>query len=201
MISYCIEASSDVGGVAVFDGEALVSEEEFAAVRGGTMRLFELLQEMRARCGNPGRIIVGLGPGSYSGVRIAISAAIGFNVATGCELLGVCSLAALGEGEYLAIGDARRESFYHVHVKEGRCVELPAVMSAEELKVTLAGHGTDFPVLTTAAIPLFPQAQVAHPKAHRLLDIARRQVWARDDLEPIYLREAYITQPKQRIVG
>lgn len=62
-------------------------------------------------------IIVGTGPGSYNGSRIAIAAAQGLAIAYQCPVVAICSflgtrLAAENELSY-AIGDARRGSFFY----------------------------------------------------------------------------------------
>jgi tRNA threonylcarbamoyl adenosine modification protein YeaZ len=44
------------------------------------------------------RILVGVGPGSFTGIRVAIAAAHGLAIGWGAELLGVSSLALLAAG-------------------------------------------------------------------------------------------------------
>jgi len=56
------------------------------------------------------RIVVGMGPGSFAGIRSAIAFAQGYSIATGCEVLGLpspCALARDG-GKVAVVGDARR---------------------------------------------------------------------------------------------
>src|SRR5689334_4725154 len=56
---------------------------------------FENVQRAIRQFGLPERIIVGLGPGSYAGVRIAISTGIGLQAAAGAELVGYPSVCAM----------------------------------------------------------------------------------------------------------
>jgi tRNA threonylcarbamoyladenosine biosynthesis protein TsaB len=65
-----------------------------------------------------GGVVVGQGPGSFVGVRIAMAYAKGFCVARQIPLVGVCTLSAMAAGPKLAFGkgfsfiDARRGEFY-----------------------------------------------------------------------------------------
>lgn len=67
------------------------------------------------------RIVVGMGPGSFAGVRSALSFAQGYALGKNCEVLGLpspCAIAAehfaeSAEGLPLAVvGDARREKYW-----------------------------------------------------------------------------------------
>jgi tRNA A37 threonylcarbamoyladenosine modification protein TsaB len=128
-------------------------------------------------------------------VRIAISAAIGLSVATGAELLGIPSVAALGEGEYVALGDARRGGYYAILVGDGEMAAAPMLMTREELEAGIAGLNT--PAYSSEDLKLsgvelrFPRVEVIGRLA-----VANRGIHARGVLEPIYLREPHITMPK-----
>ena len=139
MVTLALETSTPRGGVALFRDRELVFSESFTADRSHSSQLFAVIERALAPDLIPGRIVVGLGPGSYAGVRIAISAAIGLSVATGAALLGIPSVAALGEGEYLALGDARRGAYYFAHVREGQMVSGPMLVTREELEGRLCG--------------------------------------------------------------
>lgn len=203
MILLAIETSTHQGSVAVLRDGALIFNESCGAGRSHSSLLFSTLE--RALKAIPAgekltQIAVGLGPGSYAGVRIAISAATGLALATGAELLGLSSLPALAEGEYLAIGDARRQSFSFTHINHGACVEGPLLLSAEDLATRL--EGTTLPVFTSEAIaaPLSVAPELRYPEAERLARLAAegRSIASRGNLEPLYLREPHITVPKKK---
>ena len=95
MITLAIDTSTPSGGVAVrIDGE-LCWEERFLADRSHSASLVLALEKACAQWPQMDQVVIGLGPGSYAGVRIAISAAIGLELAWGAPLLGVPSVAAL----------------------------------------------------------------------------------------------------------
>ena len=208
MIVLALETSTALGSVALVDGERLLLDETFTADRSQSSALFPLLQQALALATRIDRIAVGLGPGSYAGVRIAIATALGLGVARGAELVGLPSVAALETAaeRYVAIGDARRETFYFTQVEAGECIAGPLLVGAEELRARLDGLGgpdlpTAWPVYAPAAVPGFPEAQIALPRAVRLarLAAAGRSIVMRGDLEPLYLRDPHITTPKARV--
>jgi tRNA threonylcarbamoyladenosine biosynthesis protein TsaB len=203
MITLAIDTSTTRGAVALLAGGVLLLEENFVADRSHSASLFSVLE--RARALLPGdcldQIAVGLGPGSYAGVRIAIAAAIGLEFGLGARLVGIPSSAALetSEPHYLAIGDARRETFYFTRVDGGVCRESPLLATESELRARLAEF-PGLPVFTSVPIPEFQNAQIALPSAAKIARIAAEGAGTLviDALEPIYLREAHITQPKVR---
>ena len=197
VITLAIDTSTTHGSLALLaDGELLL-EEMFTSDRNHSASLFPILERARALVPGVDQVAVGLGPGSYAGVRIAIAAAIGLEMGLGARLVGIPSVAALetGTASYVAIGDARRETFYFTRVEDGVCVDGPRLLSEEALRAALDG-----PVFTCVALPAFPAAQLALPSAARLARLAEagRGIVAIGDLEPIYLREPHITQPKVR---
>ena len=195
-----IETSTHQGSVAVLRQGQIVFSESCGAGRSHSSLLFSVLERALQVAPRIDRIAVGLGPGSYAGVRIAISAATGFVLATGADLVGLASIVALADGEYVALGDARRESFYYAHVREGVCVEGPVLLSAGELAQKL--EGCTLPVFASEEIQVDLPVPVAlcYPSADRLARLATEgcSLVARGDLEPIYLREAHITVAKKK---
>lgn len=234
MITLALETSTTRGSVAVLDGATAVFRESFTAERSHGSMLFASLERAFATVpalstAGQTRIVVGLGPGSYSGVRIAISAAIGLSLAAGAETIGIPSIAAAvavdadtdadvaAAGEYLAIGDARRGTFYFSQIRHGEIVAGPMLLTREELDARLAvfSGGADtageidgdstgdrkgaLPVYASEPLPV-PGVSLAFPDAGKLarLAIAGVSIRARGNLEPIYLRDPHITQPRKR---
>lgn len=200
MTILAIDTSTHHGTVALLvDGE-LRLDETFTADRRTSAALFPVLERALAAAPRLNQVAIGLGPGSYAGVRIAIAAAIGLKLGRGAQLVGLPSVAALETNApaYLAIGDARRDTFYFTHVEDGLCTAGPLLATADELHTLLAAHSA-LPVFTSVPLPAFPSAEIALPSAVRLARLAHagRGLTATGDLEPIYLREPHITQPKR----
>ena len=195
MITLALETSTQSGGVALFDGDSLLFSETFTADRSHTAELFAVIERALGATLNPGQIVVGLGPGSYAGVRIAIAAAVGLSLSTGAQLIGVPSIATLDDSEYLAIGDARRDAYYFAHVRAGEILSGPLLLSRPELDDALAKAVA--PVFSSENLGL-PGLGLRFPRVEMLgrLGIRGTSVHARGNLEPIYLREPHITLPK-----
>jgi len=197
MTTLALETSTPRAGVALFrDGEMIFSHT-FTADRSHSSELFAVIERALAPDLRPDRIAVGLGPGSYAGVRIAIAAAIGLSVATGAELIGLPSVAALAEGEYLALGDARRGAYAFSHVRDGEMVEGPMLQTREEIDARIGRLG-QLPAYTSEELGL-AGVEIRFPCVERLgrLAVAGRAIAARGALEPIYLREPHITTSRK----
>jgi len=199
MKTLAFELSSGRGSIALAeDGEELF-HRSFPNDRKDSGAFFENVRLCLQRFGAPGEIAVGLGPGSYAGVRIAIATAIGLRTAVGARLVGIASICALdlADHDYCVIGDARRQTFFFARVSRTRLIEGPTLMSASELETRITEATT--PVYASEELPRFSLAKLAYPGAGRLAGIARSQFAEIEDsrsLEPIYLREPHITVPK-----
>lgn len=196
MVTLALETSTPHGGVALFDGEALVFREEFTADRSHSSELFAVIERALSGAPAPGQIVVGLGPGSYAGVRIGIAAGIGLSMAKGAELAGVPSIAALDAGDYAVAGDARRGGYWHAEVRAGVLAKGPELVSREELEARAAAG--PLRLFTSEELAFLQEAERRYPQVELLgrAAIAGRGVTARGILEPIYLREPHITTPR-----
>jgi len=92
------DTSSTACTAALFDGDgACVGSHDELIGRGHAERLVpmiaDLLDGRRAD-----RILVGVGPGSFTGIRVAIAAAHGLAIGWGAEIEGMSSLALLAAG-------------------------------------------------------------------------------------------------------
>ncbi|MDQ6859687.1 MAG: tRNA (adenosine(37)-N6)-threonylcarbamoyltransferase complex dimerization subunit type 1 TsaB [Verrucomicrobiota bacterium] len=192
-----LDLSSARGSIAFRDGTTDSFAAEFANDRKHSGMFFENLQRCVRQCGHAERIVVGLGPGSYAGSRIAIAAAIGLQAISPGELGGVASILAMPTNarEYLVVGDARRQSFFFAHVVDRRCVDGPQLCTAAELEVRLAAAHQ--PVFSTESLRHIATT-VSYPSASLLAELAadRPSAMTLPPLQPIYLREPHITYPK-----
>ena len=196
-----IDTSTSHGSVALLEGGRVLLDEACISDRNHGCALVPLLQRALELAGRFDCIAVGLGPGSYAGVRIAIATAMGMAMASGAKLVGIPSVAAweCDADHHIAIGDARRETFYFTKVEHGICTEGPLLTDAAGLLARIAGF-SGWPLLTAEPLPLVPQAVVAIPRALTLARLAAegRGIFAEGELEPLYLREPHITLPRPR---
>ncbi len=162
--------------------------------------LFENLNAVTKKLGGPETIIVGLGPGSYAGTRITISAAIGLQIPSGARLIGFPSISAMecDAHEYCVIGDARRSSFFFAHIRANNLVEGPTLFSESDLTLKLDAIENEMPVFTSDSLSQFERAVLRFPSAVVLARLARepQRSFSLPPLEPIYLREPHVTMPK-----
>jgi len=194
-----LELSSGQGSIAWLENDREPFARTFANDRKHSGLFFENLKCCSREFGAPDAIVVGIGPGSYAGVRIAIATALGLRAASTAKLAGIPSICAIETTarEYCVIGDARRESFFFGRINDGRIREGPSLHSHIELEMKI--RELDVPLYASEFLPQFPRAVLAYPSARRLSEVARDQIDELTEtlpLEPIYLRAPHITVPK-----
>jgi tRNA threonylcarbamoyl adenosine modification protein YeaZ len=89
----------------------------------------DLVKQALAAGVNPDRVVVGMGPGPFTGLRVGISFARAFAAARNIDVVGICSLDAIvvDQDEYTVAIDARRKEIYWATYKSGNRVEGPSV--------------------------------------------------------------------------
>lgn len=218
-----IDTSTALGSVALFEDDTLVAEDAQRVSNAHGESLLPMVNALFARVGwapaDVARWGVGVGPGSFTGVRIAVATAKGIAIATGAELVGVTSLDALAHG--LATGEelvasvveaGRGEVF--VQVRRGATLVLePRHVPTEELAATVAAAAAVAGVArvvvageAAAGVDWSPLGGLVRlvtapphdlPRATAVGRIARaRPAEDADALEPVYVRPPEITMPK-----
>lgn len=192
------DLSTHRGTIAFVNGDNVLCARQWPNDRRNSAPFFAVLNEIIYDHGAPEVIVVGLGPGSYTGTRIAISAAIGLHATTGAALTGLSSLSGISEeNEYVVIGDAKRASFFFATISGGLFATEPDLLSQNEMHQRISSI-TTIPIYTSDELPQFTAVQRRFPSARLLCQRAQKfpQNLARAPLAPIYLREPHITNPQ-----
>ena len=89
-----IETSGSACSVALIEGDQIIAERHEIVGRGHAERLIPWIAAL-PNGGRADHIIVGCGPGSFTGVRIGVAAARGLGIGWGVPVHGVSSLALI----------------------------------------------------------------------------------------------------------
>lgn len=196
-----LELSTTRGSVAITEETREIFAREFPNDRRNSAAFFEAVTAARESFRSVDLIVAGVGPGSYAGTRIAISTAIGLQLATRATLIGLPSLCAFAvpEREYCAVGDARRNAFWIATIVDAVCLEMPRLVSESQLRAQI--DQSTRAVYSAEPLANFPKVAHAFPSAARLARIASADHANATSapLQPLYLREAHITVSKQPV--
>ena len=94
MRTLAIETASEACSIALFKGEALMAHDHRLLGRGHAEALVPMIAALPGK-GKAERILVSLGPGSFTGVRIGLATARALGFAWGAEVLGFPTLALI----------------------------------------------------------------------------------------------------------
>jgi tRNA threonylcarbamoyladenosine biosynthesis protein TsaB len=201
-----LETSTRDASLAVRDTAtgAIVHESAFTTERAHNAVIFgpveEIVKEYRDRLTG---IVVGLGPGSYGGVRVAIAVANGLSIAMGLPVAGRSSLEAWDAetDSYLVVGDARRGSFFCAEMLDRKLQGEPALIDAAEIEDFLAplrARGLSLYTPDPKVTTILPDARLSFPSAGTLALLFGEGEFESGPvvLEPHYLRAPFITMPK-----
>ncbi|MBK1855563.1 tRNA (adenosine(37)-N6)-threonylcarbamoyltransferase complex dimerization subunit type 1 TsaB [Verrucomicrobiaceae bacterium 5K15] len=216
-----IETSVPDASIALWcDGE-VIYQKDFTSDRNHNSMVFEPLAEALDLLGERtlDAVLVGTGPGSYSGVRTGIAAGQGVALTHGCPAVGLgslaatpCSRAADAETVSLAIGDARRGLYFLAEIDPGGEAAEPELMDVAEFQQRLQQSAEANPLnLFTLDDPAAPwldgmslpgQVTRTRPQAQGLIGVwlglseTRRAEMVRLPLAPCYLRPPFTSKAK-----
>lgn len=210
-----LESSTPHASLATIGLDGKVEFREFTSDRSHNAVLFGPLRELLDARDFPELVLVGSGPGSYSGTRVGIAAAQGVAIASGCPAVAVPSILAVPSAENgarcLAIGDARRGSFWTAGIAASRLLTDPELTDADGLlKIVEAALSENIPVFIFEPPDRFPlppeiasQIRLEFPDARRLWHAwsaapdHARESWSAAPPQPIYLKPPHITPAKR----
>ena len=201
-----LEFSTDHRSVAVVrDGMVL---GESIQESGRSTRVFSLIADALKQAGiapaDVGVLALGIGPGSYTGIRLAISVAQGWSLAGEggqlVEIRTVSSFELMAEtlvGKAWLAADAQRDEWAVAQVETGQLISAARLIPTSEL-VALAATER---VVGPEVFQRLGVGQRAYPEAVALglLAESRGQVTAPEALEAVYLRAAnFVKAPVSR---
>ncbi len=189
---------------ALLSGDRCLAQRSEAMQGGQAERLFPLLEELLAEAGVAWRDLaalgVGTGPGSFTGVRVAVAAARGLALSLGVPAVGVSGFDALGaEGPrpLLASLDARRGACFLKRLDAGAAP--PVAATPEALPVAWRGSGLPVVGHAAEAVAAATGGPVLTPRWPLAEAIARIAATCRDRPQPrpapVYLRPADAAPP------
>jgi tRNA threonylcarbamoyladenosine biosynthesis protein TsaB len=158
VLGFDTATSATAVGVTLADGSTLQARDDPPAGRrpGHATRLLPLASELLAEAELPWsdveRIAVGVGPGTFTGLRIGIATARGLAQSLGVQLVGVSSLRALALGTREATEGAGNGSTVGA-IDAGRLGRVMAVIDARRGEVFVAAYDGDVEVLGPQAVP------------------------------------------------
>jgi tRNA threonylcarbamoyl adenosine modification protein YeaZ len=216
MLTLSIDQSTETGSAAILDDQRLVAERQWAETRFSRQQLFPSLKAMLNEAGlEPGAIqlyVVGVGPGSYSGLRVALAAARAMALPGKTPVYGITSAEGLAwqasEAVHVArvriVGDARRDQWWtRCFQRRGALMNLvgdwtlvhPHAFQAGDAEVVATPDWARIGALLQAVVPpaitLIARAFLPDAVTLGRLAIARMaQGVASEPLTPIYLHPA-----------
>lgn len=198
-----IDSSSSIASVVLLrsgpsEPDILFRDDSHHA-RSDSSVLFEGLRNAVGTA-RPDVLCVGLGPGSYNGLRAGIAAARALATALSIPLHALPSPLGLPgpASGFWAAGDARGGHFWITLVREGTFLQAPRLLSPEDA-VAHAAVRPEFPILVSAPLAGFEDATLAFPDAAILARLAISEDPAYFEPftpEPIYLKPPHITTPR-----
>ena len=192
-----LETSSAASSVAVARDGELLAVRRFAAPRGRGAEVFAIIEDMRETWKGLDRLAIGLGPGSYNGLRVACALAGSFQMALGLELATApsCCLLDVTENDYHAVGDARGGRVWLAKVSGRRLAGEIELLPPDECLLRLVDLPP--PTYRIGEVSGFEQLPAASPEAAVLASLAPDLPLADPArLEPIYLKPPHITVPR-----
>ncbi|NGO75808.1 tRNA (adenosine(37)-N6)-threonylcarbamoyltransferase complex dimerization subunit type 1 TsaB [Streptomyces sp. YC504] len=209
MLLLALDTATPAVTAALHDGRTVLAESGGVDARRHGELLLPAVDRVLAEAGVKldavTEIVVGTGPGPYTGLRVGLMTAMTFGSALGIPVHGLCTLDGLAyasglEGEFVVATDARRKEVYWARYNGSRTrVTDPAVDRPADIAEQVVG----LPAVGAGALlypDTFPDARTPeHVSAGALAALAAEKLAAGEELtdpRPLYLRRPDAQVPK-----
>jgi tRNA threonylcarbamoyl adenosine modification protein YeaZ len=179
-------------GVLRLEGVEVLAERVTVDARGHaeqlTPNVLAALADAGLTVNDLDAVVVGCGPGPFTGLRVGMATAAAYGHALGVPVHGVCSLDAIGvetRGDALVVTDARRREVYWARYRDGVRVDGPAVNAPADVPAdahAVAGSPEH------AALFDLPRVSPVYPTASGLVRAVADWTAEPAPLVPLYLR-------------
>jgi len=182
-------------GVLRLEGVEVLAERVTVDARGHaeqlTPNVLAALADAGLTVNDLDAVVVGCGPGPFTGLRVGMATAAAYGHALGVPVYGVCSLDAIGiesgatTSEILVVTDARRREVYWARYRDGVRVDGPAVNAPADVPAdahAVAGSPEH------AALFDLPRVSPVYPTASGLVRAVADWTAEPAPLVPLYLR-------------
>jgi tRNA threonylcarbamoyl adenosine modification protein YeaZ len=205
-----------VAAVQPLTGAEAAFQSEVVEAGGRSTKAFNMIERALAEARLEREMIeciaVGLGPGSYTGIRAAIALAQGWQLAQPIKLIGISTVEVLAaqvqkdglQGPIHLVFDAQRGEFYIATWEFSETVRTETeplrIVSRVDIEACLAAGAF---VLGPDLKRVFPQVREVFPSARILgnLALGRTDFERGEDLKPIYLRKTnFVKASPPRVV-
>ncbi|MEU0942856.1 tRNA (adenosine(37)-N6)-threonylcarbamoyltransferase complex dimerization subunit type 1 TsaB [Streptomyces canus] len=210
MLLLALDTATPAVTVALHDGRDVVASfRQVDARRHGELLLpavDRVLADAGVKLDAVTGIVVGIGPGPYTGLRVGLMTADTFGLALGIPVHGMCTLdglayaSGLGEGPFVVATDARRKEVYWATYSDPRtrtsdpAVDRPADIAKQVEGLPAVGAGA---LLYPDTFPVAREPE--HVSAAALAALAAERIEAGEELpapRPLYLRRPDAQVPK-----
>ncbi len=174
-ISLAVDSATSRTIVGVIDGENVLFEGFHEGATEHGFAITELVTKALEVRAKPDQVVVGMGPGPFTGLRVGITFAHTFALAREIPVIGVCSLDAIAidSSEYTVAIDARRKEIYWASYKDGDRVAGPEVSKPADVENFIMDQYPDLKKLVALSAsqnisePMYLRRPDAVPTAER----------------------------------
>ncbi|WNE98224.1 tRNA (adenosine(37)-N6)-threonylcarbamoyltransferase complex dimerization subunit type 1 TsaB [Streptomyces luomodiensis] len=212
MLLLALDTATPAVTVALHDGSAVLAESsDVDARRHGELLLpavHRTLKEAGTELGEVTEIVVGAGPGPYTGLRVGLVTAATFGAALGVPVHGLCTLDGIAyaagqaglAGPFVVATDARRKEVYWARYDDARtratepAVDHPADLAERIAGLPAVGAGA---LLYPAAFAAVPPGMPEYQSAGALASLAAEKLARGEELPPP--RPLYLRRPDAKV--
>ena len=183
-----LDASRAACSVAVLRDGAIVAAEGAAMARGQAEAMMPMVERVLSKAGmkarDAGIVAVPVGPGSFTGIRIALSAARGLALATGARIVGIDGFRVAFEAagaerpSVVAIDSGRGDWFARRFARDPGGDTAPAQLGVDDIAALFPSGAFDLVAPDDLIAALTASQKLPAAARHRPLELARLAIAA-----------------------